>query len=230
MSVQTLRGNYLECIMYSCKKFHTYLYGRTFLVETDHKPLEMISIKDLITAPVRLQRMLLWLQQYDMTITYRPGKEMLLADALSHLPLWTDTQIKLDLRVDAILISTFTRSYLMKIAAETYWDPILSTVCRLTLNGWPGQMHKHPQNCQKLLRFQRWTLNWGWPISWKLNESSSHLSCRDCLSWMISTKAMQESTRPWPWQECVFTGQEWKLMWQTISRGAWHASRAVTFP
>ena len=125
--------------MYGCEKLHTYLYSRRFLVETDHKPLEMISMKNLIAAPVRLQRVLLWLQQYNMTIMYRPGKEMLLADALSHLPSWTDTQIKLDLRIDAILISAFTRSCLMKIAAETQWDPILSTVHRLTLNGWPAR-------------------------------------------------------------------------------------------
>ena len=87
----------LLAIVYGCEKFHTYLYGRTFTVETDHKPLEMISMKNLIAAPVRLQRMLLRLQQYDMVITYRPGNEMLMADALSHLPSWMDTEIKLDL-------------------------------------------------------------------------------------------------------------------------------------
>ena len=76
----------LLAIIFSCKKFHTYLYGRSFTVETDHKLLEMISLKNLISAPVHLQRMLLCLQQYDMVITYQPGKEMLLADALSHLP------------------------------------------------------------------------------------------------------------------------------------------------
>ena len=56
-------------IVFDCKKLHTYLYGRTFVVETDHKPLEIISMKNLISAPVRLQRMLLWLQQYNMIIT-----------------------------------------------------------------------------------------------------------------------------------------------------------------
>ena len=61
--------------MYSCEKFHTYLYGRTFIVETDHKPLEMISLKNLTVAPARLQRILLQLQMYDLVITYRPGKE-----------------------------------------------------------------------------------------------------------------------------------------------------------
>ena len=105
--------------MYSYEKFHTYLYGRTFIVETNHKPLEMISLKNLIAAPARLQRMLLRLQQYDMAITYRLGKKMLLADALSCLPSRTNMEIQPDLRVDAISMSAFTRNHLMKVRAET---------------------------------------------------------------------------------------------------------------
>ena len=126
----------LLAILFGCEKFNVYLYGRTFIVETDNKPLEMISMKNLIAAAARLQRMLLRLQQY-MVIIYRPGKEMLLADTLSHLPCRADTEIKLDLKVNAISMSAFTRSCLTKIAAETQRDPILSTVHRLTLNSWP---------------------------------------------------------------------------------------------
>ena len=84
-------------IIYGCEKFHTYLYGRTFIMETDHKPLEMISLKNLTAAPAHLQRMLLCLQQYDLVITYWPGREMLLVDALSHLLSRTNMEIKLDL-------------------------------------------------------------------------------------------------------------------------------------
>ena len=47
----------LLAIVYSCEKFHTYLYRSTFIVEIDHKPLEMISLKNLIAAPTRLQAM-----------------------------------------------------------------------------------------------------------------------------------------------------------------------------
>ena len=87
----------LLAIVYGCEKFHMYLYGRTFIIEMDHKPLEMISLKNLTVAPTHLQRMLLCLQQYDLVITYRPGKEMLLADALSYLPSRTNTEIQLNL-------------------------------------------------------------------------------------------------------------------------------------
>ena len=85
-----------------------YLYGRTFIMETDHKPLEMISLKNLTVAPACLQRMLLHLQQYDLAITYQPGREMLLVDALSHLPSRMNTEIELDLWVNAILMFAST--------------------------------------------------------------------------------------------------------------------------
>ena len=70
---------------------------------------------------------------------------MLLTDALSHLPSRTNTEIKLDLRVDAILMFAFSPRHLTKIAAETQWDPILSTVQRLTLNGWPERQGHVPR-------------------------------------------------------------------------------------
>ena len=87
----------LLAIVYGCEKFYMYLYGRTFIMETAHKSLKMISLKNLTAAPACLQRMLLHLQQYDLVITYRPGKEMLLADVLSHFPARTNTEIQLDL-------------------------------------------------------------------------------------------------------------------------------------
>ena len=128
----------LLAIIFRCEKFHMYLCGRSFVVESDHKPLEMICLKNLISAPVRLQRMLLRLQQYDMVIMYWPGKEMLLTDALSRLPLRANnSEIKLNLRVDTISFAAFSSSQLTKTAMETQKDPILSTVHWLTLNGWP---------------------------------------------------------------------------------------------
>ena len=62
----------LACV-FGAERFHTYVFGRSFTIESDHKPLEQISLKNLADAPARLQRMLLRLQNYDVRITYRPG-------------------------------------------------------------------------------------------------------------------------------------------------------------
>ena len=53
----------LLAIVFACQQFNTYVLGRPFTVESDHKPLEMIHQKSLASAPPRLQRMLLQLQQ-----------------------------------------------------------------------------------------------------------------------------------------------------------------------
>ena len=66
----------LLAVVYGCERFHTYICGSNFVVETDHKTLEIISFKNLTSAPPRLQRMLLRIQGYDMTIKYRPGRDM----------------------------------------------------------------------------------------------------------------------------------------------------------
>ena len=55
------------------------------MVESDDKTLEMIHLKNLTTAPPRLQIMLLRIQGYDFTIKYKPGTEVLLADPMSRL-------------------------------------------------------------------------------------------------------------------------------------------------
>lgn len=73
----------LLAIVYGHKKFHQYVYGKEVEVESDHKPLESIFKKSLHQAPLRLQHMLLTLQRYNLKVTYKPGKEMHIADAPS---------------------------------------------------------------------------------------------------------------------------------------------------
>ena len=87
----------LLAIVFVCQCFSTYLLGRSFVAESDHKPLEMIAMKNLANVPPHLQRMLLELQRYDVTIKYRPGKEMQLADTLSCCPARASQEIKLDM-------------------------------------------------------------------------------------------------------------------------------------
>ena len=64
----------LLAVVFGCEQFCTYIYGCAFRVESDHKPLGMICLKNLTAAPPWLQRILLRLQECDMVIKYRPGK------------------------------------------------------------------------------------------------------------------------------------------------------------
>ena len=73
----------LLAVVFAFEKFNQYTYGRCIEVETDHKPLVSIVKKSLTSVPSRLQRMLVRLQQYEIRMTYKPGKEMIIADALS---------------------------------------------------------------------------------------------------------------------------------------------------
>ena len=69
--------------VFGAERFHTYIYGWSFTIESDHKPLESISRKNLAETPAWLQYMMLWLQGNDFTIHYCPGKEMVIPDTLS---------------------------------------------------------------------------------------------------------------------------------------------------
>ena len=77
-------------IMFGIRKFARYLYGRRFLIVTDHKPL--ISIFDP-TAPIpdhlspRMTRWALALAALDYRIQHRPGADIGNADFLSRHPL-----------------------------------------------------------------------------------------------------------------------------------------------
>ena len=72
-------------MVWDCITFHHYMYGRKFICQSDHKPLEDIHLKYLSDAPPNLQRLLLKLQPYDITIKYVLGLQVPVADALSRV-------------------------------------------------------------------------------------------------------------------------------------------------
>ena len=80
-------------VIFALKKFHQFLYGRQFILVTDHKPLVAMFSPTKGTpalAANRLARWALTLSQYDYTIEYRSTKDHGNADALSRLPHGTD--------------------------------------------------------------------------------------------------------------------------------------------
>lgn len=119
----------------ACKKFHSYWFGKRFMVESDHKPLEMIHFKNLTAAAPRLQRLLLRVQGYDFTIKYQPGTDMLLADPMSKLnPL--PNKKSLDLQ---------------KVCLVRFSDPELSSPRKIIYSGWPEKQKQFPVPLRKYL-------------------------------------------------------------------------------
>ena len=70
-------------LVFGVHRFHQYIYGLPVILETDPQPLQAIMKKPVHAAPRRLQRMMLDLQHYSVTVQYKRGVEMYLADTLS---------------------------------------------------------------------------------------------------------------------------------------------------
>ena len=89
LSLTSVESNYAQiekellAILFGVEKFESYVYGKGFKVETDHKPLESILSKSFLGAPKRLQRMMLRLQNFDFEVEYKRGALLHAADTLS---------------------------------------------------------------------------------------------------------------------------------------------------
>lgn len=75
-----------ECyaIIYAIQKWHKYLDGISFTIETDHKPLLPLNTKQQLNA--KCERWRLKLQEYKFSIKYIKGKHNTMADYLSRSP------------------------------------------------------------------------------------------------------------------------------------------------
>lgn len=81
----------LLAIVWSCKYFRPYLFGRKFKIYTDHRPL--VWLFNLKEPNSKLMRWRLKLEEFDYEIIYKKGKQNTNADALSRIQLNTlDTQ------------------------------------------------------------------------------------------------------------------------------------------
>lgn len=85
-----LSSIYMEllAIIYALKHFRPYVYGRFFLIYTDHRPL--VYLVNLKNPSSRLMRWKLELSEYDFNIIHKPGRLNSNADALSRIEITPD--------------------------------------------------------------------------------------------------------------------------------------------
>ena len=78
-------------VAWAVEKFHHFLYGCHFILETEQKPLEAILSRSLNQVTPQLQCILIRTLPYNFTVRYIPGPKNLLVDCLSRLGNQKDT-------------------------------------------------------------------------------------------------------------------------------------------
>ena len=137
----------LACI-FGVKRFHLYIYGRHFELQTDHKPLLSLFNESKAVSPQasgRIQRWALTLASYDYTITFRSTTQHCNADALSWLPL-PETRKTTPVPQEVVLMIEGLRDSPISAAQVKSWtrrDPVLSQVYQYTLQGWPAEVEEN---------------------------------------------------------------------------------------
>jgi hypothetical protein len=132
-------------VVYSLEKFRQYTFGRKTLVHTDHKPLEAIVKKPLHSAPRRLQGMLLRIYEYDISVTWIPGKDMHVADMLSRAYLSDARSDTMEFeQVNMASHLPIREERLTQIKQETDKDDSLQTLKQIILMGWPDEKSELP--------------------------------------------------------------------------------------
>jgi hypothetical protein len=130
----------LACV-WACERLHTYLWGRKFILRTDHRSLTtLLTSKGQGRASMRIARWNTRLMLYDYDIQYKPGAENYVADCFSRLPLPT---IENDSTQDEIIL--FMNDIeelsvnLQEFQSGTENDELLQEVVKYVYNGWPAK-------------------------------------------------------------------------------------------
>jgi len=135
-------------IVFGLKKFYQFIYGRRFILVTDHKPLIAIFRPEKETPALAANRLARWdllLNQFDYKIEYRKTTDHGNADALSRLTTVQDAQFDEEESVDDTLTVCAIKEVCNKVQSsgdfqlkrESNMDPIISKVLRYTREGWP---------------------------------------------------------------------------------------------
>ena len=129
---------------WACEKFSTYILGKKFLIETDHKPLvPLLGTKHLDSLPPRVLRFRLRLARFDYSIVHVPGKLLYTADALSRSPstsVQNDSQLQeeaeeiMEVSVMHLPASTERIDAYRKAQSD---DSVCSAVSDYCRKGWP---------------------------------------------------------------------------------------------
>ncbi|UYV61713.1 K02A2.6-like [Cordylochernes scorpioides] len=129
----------LLAIVFGCERFQYYIWGNDVIVETDHKPLLSIVKKPLEKLSPKLQRMILRLMRFQISLKFTPGKNMFIADHLSRDPLKDEVDTSyLEGQTESVhMLLVTTDEKIKRLQKETHGDHTLIQLIEYAKNGWP---------------------------------------------------------------------------------------------
>ena len=140
-----------ECLatIWGMEKFHYFLYGKEFTLETDQKPLVSIYRKHMVEISPRIQRLIVRSFPYQpFDVQYKKGMEIPLTDALSRVTSTPVAEDGIQLPIVAVnlIMSNLpvSSTEIDLICEETSKDPTL-TLLRHIHMGWPNECRMLPQ-------------------------------------------------------------------------------------
>ena len=146
-------------LLFTATHFKHFTYGRLVHVITDHKPLVSLFRKSLVDSSPRLTRLLVQLLDYTLDVTYQPGANMHLSDAISRLSTHDNnkgtTIENLDVSIHAIEeITGFNSLSVDKIQHHTAKDQAIQLLIDHINNGFPESSTKLPDSIKAYFSFR----------------------------------------------------------------------------
>ena len=146
-----------QAAVWGMEKFHYFLYGRKFILQTDQKPLVSIFRKHMIDVSPRIQRITIRAWQYEFEPQHIPGRNNVISDALSRVtPLeFQDSNAEKDiLAVNFLQYSSIKEREREEVLQETNKDKELQSLKHYISTGWPAKRSQIPVSLQPYWNFR----------------------------------------------------------------------------
>lgn len=129
-------------LVFGVKSCHQFVWGRKFMLETDHKPLKYIfdpnrSLPSMVAG--RVQRWAVFLSGYDFVLKHIEGKKNVTADCLSRAPIFIGegNERKTDFSYINCIQNDIKMFDMDIIVRETKEDKMLCKVIEYVKSEWP---------------------------------------------------------------------------------------------
>ena len=139
---------------WACERYSEFLIGKTFHIETDHKPLvSLLGQKTLDEFPPRIHRFRMRLMRFRYSISHVPGKDLITADTLSRAPVVESQephdksfQDECQAYVNAVISALpVTDKRLLEIKQAKADDATCQNIQEFCIHGWPDKAKLGPE-------------------------------------------------------------------------------------